>query len=41
MSDDSPPIKKPKKVSPEVGITFNTSKFLDEVAAERKKVIEI
>lgn len=41
MSDDSPPIKKSKKVSPEVGTAFKTSNFLDEVAAERKKVFKI
>lgn len=37
MSDDSPPIKKIKKVSSEVNSPKN-SKFLDEIVAGRKQV---
>lgn len=37
MSGDSPPTKKLKKVGSELN-TSNTSNFLGDVAAERKKV---
>lgn len=39
MSDDSPPVKKIKKVSSEVNSSKN-SNFLDDIAAGRKQVNE-
>lgn len=38
MSGNSPPTKKFKKTSSEIGTTSKTSNFLNDVAAERNKV---